>query len=384
MTKKKKKRKKRVKNGELTQLANGHWQGRVAIGRSEKGPMYQTITRESKEELEALILYQRLLYSRSKLTERSKMTLAEWATIWIDEIKYCLIGESTYYSYKSVINNHIIPFLGKKQLVSIRRDDIERFIGSLQKNTKTKKALQCSTIKSVYMIIDQILRDAVGAKLLLDNPAKNIVLPHDPAPERVVLTTQEVKRLFDTLEEHFPDMYDVYYMELMTGLRRGELFGLKWSDIYEEKGEVQIRRSVKYLHGDLIVTNTKTNSGKRKIMLAESVKIMLMERHKVIDSEWVFPKQNDNSLPYDPKMISYHIQKVLTKAELPYVQFHNLRHTFATQAIFNGVEPPVLSNLMGHKIITFTLDTYTHGTIDMQKNMANIIDSFMTDVMEAD
>lgn len=384
MTKKKKKRKKRVKNGDLTQLANGHWQGRVAIGRCENGPMYQTITRESKEELEALILYQRLLYSRSKLTERSKMTLAEWATIWIDEIKYCLIGESTYYSYKSVINNHIIPFLGKKQLVSIRRDDIERFIGSLQKNTKTKKALQCSTIKSVYMIIDQILRDAVGAKLLLDNPAKNIVLPHDPAPERVVLTTQEVKRLFDTLEEHFPDMYDVYYTELMTGLRRGELFGLKWSDIYEEKGEVQIRRSVKYLHGDLIVTNTKTNSGKRKIVLADSVKTMLLERHKVIDSEWVFPKHNDDSLPYDPKMISYHIQKVLTKAELPYVQFHNLRHTFATQAIFNGVEPPVLSNLMGHKIITFTLDTYTHGTIDMQKNMANIIDSFMTDVMGAD
>jgi integrase len=170
-------------------------------------------------------------------------------------------------------------------------------------------------------------------------------------------------------------------MELMTGLRRGELFGLKWSDIYEEKGEVQIRRSVKYLHGDLIVTNTKTNSGKRKIMLAESVKIMLMERHKVIDSEWVFPKENDNSLPYDPKKIFYHIQKVLAKAELPYVQFHNLRHTFATQAIFNGVEPTVLSNLMGHKIITFTLDTYTHGTIDMQKNMANIIDSFMTDVM---
>ena len=77
MTKKKKKRKKRVKNGELTQLANGHWQGRVAVGRTENGPMYQTITRESKEELEALVLYQRLLYARNKLTQRSKMTLEE-------------------------------------------------------------------------------------------------------------------------------------------------------------------------------------------------------------------------------------------------------------------------------------------------------------------
>ena len=98
MTKKKKKRKKRVKNGELTQLANGHWQGRVAVGRTETGPMYQTITRENKEELEAIVLYQRLLYSRNKLTQRSKMTLEEWANIWIDEIKFCLIGEITYNS----------------------------------------------------------------------------------------------------------------------------------------------------------------------------------------------------------------------------------------------------------------------------------------------
>ena len=382
-TTKPKKRKKRVPNGQLTQLQNGSWQGRVCIGRSETGPIYQTLTRQSKEELEALILYQRLLYSRTKLTERSKMTVAEWATIWIDEIKYCLIAESTHYSYKSMINNHIIPFLGKKQLVSVRHEDIERFIGFLQKKTKERKPLTPATIKDVYMVINQIMKDAVGAKLILDNPAENVALPRGSSPERVVLTTDEVKRLFDTVNEHFPELYDLYYVELMTGLRRGEMLGLKWSDINESKGEVQIRRTIKYLHGDLLVTNTKTNSGKRKIIFPESVRLLLEERHKRIESEWVFPKEKKPDYPMDPQRVNVNLNKVLKLAGLPYVQFHNLRHTFATQAISNGIEPAVLSNLMGHKIITFTLDRYTHGTIDMQKRMANVIDSYMSDVMEA-
>lgn len=378
----KKKRKRRGQNGKLTQLSNGSWQGRVCIGRSETGPLYQTITRQSKEELEALILYQRLKYSRSKLSARSKMTLAEWSTIWIDEIKFCLIGESTYYSYKSVIDNHIIPILGKKQLISIKREDIERFIGTLQKAKNGKKALLPSTIRGVYMIIHQILQTAVGAKLILDNPADNISLPHGVQEERTVLTTEEVKRLFDTIKEHFPEWYDVFYIELMTGLRRGEIFGLQWRDINEELGEVQIRRTVKFLHKELIVTRTKTNSSKRKIMLPDSVTELLVERHKTIDSEWVFPSKSDSTLPTDPKNMYDLIKKILAKADLPYVQFHNLRHTFATQAISNGVEPITLSNMMGHKIVTFTLDTYTHKTVEMEKKFSVFIKDYLDEIME--
>ena len=380
MTKKKKRRKKRVPNGHLTRLPNVYWHGRVNIGRSEDGPIYQTITRKSKEELEALILYQRLLYSRRKLTERSKMTLAEWATIWIDEIKYCLIGETTYASYKSVIDKHIIPFLCDKQLVSVRREDIERFIGSLQKKTKGKKPLQATSIRAAYMLVNQIMESAVGAKLILENPAINISLPHQKSKEKRVLSSEEVKQLFDTLEEHYPEWYDIYYLELMTGLRRGELFGLKWSDVNLTTGDTQIRRTVKYIYGDLDITNTKTNSGKRKIVLPESVRLLLSERKPSIDSDWIFPSLGDNKLPMNPKLVYEHIKKVLKKADLPYVQFHNLRHTFATQAISNGVEPLTLSNLMGHKIVTFTLDTYTHKTIEMEKRVAEFLEEYLEEI----
>lgn len=376
----KRKRKKRVKNGSLTHLSNGSWQGRVCIGRTNEGPMYQTITRQSKEELESLILYQRLLYSRSKLSGRSKMTLEEWSMIWLDDIKYCLIGETTYMSYKSVIKTHIIPFLGSKKLFSIRKEDIERFIGHLQSTKNGKKALLPSSVKGAYMIINQILDAAVGAKLLIDNPAEGITLPKSNHQERKVFTSEEVKKFFDIVKENNPEWYDVFYFELMTGLRRGEMFGLMWKDINLQTGEVQIRRTIKYLHRELIITKTKTNSGKRKIILPESVREILVERRKIINSKWVFPRKNNEELPIEPTVVYDYMKKLLSKADLPYVQFHNLRHTFATQAISNGVEPATLSNLMGHKIMTFTLDTYTHKTKDMEKGLTSFIKDYLDDV----
>ena len=82
----------------------------------------------------------------------------------------------------------------------------------------------------------------------------------------------------------------------------------------------------------------------------------------------------------NPKLVYEHIKKVLKKADLPYVQFHNLRHTFATQAISNGVEPQTLSNLMGHKIVTFTLDTYTHKTIEMEMRVADFLEAYLEEL----
>ena len=373
MTKKKKKRKKRVKNGELTQLANGHWQGRVAVGRTDTGPMYQTITRQSKEELEALVLYQRLLYARNKLTQRSKMTLEEWANIWIDEIKFCLIGEITYNSYRSHIDNHIIPILGKKTLLSLKKEDIERFVGKLQAKSKDKKPLTIPSLKAVFNVLNQMLKSAVNARLIVLNPAEDVTLPKATKKERLVLTSEQVKRFFDTILAYYPEWYDIYYMELLTGLRRGELMGIKWEDLDESRGVLQIKRGIKYIKNELIITPTKTNSGKRVIVLAESLRTQLIERHKSISSEWVFPDFEDDEFPIMPTKATEILKKIMAQVELPYIPFHNLRHTFATQALASGIEPETISNILGHKYVSFTLDTYMHSTVDMQKNVSAYI-----------
>ena len=373
MAKKIKKRKKRVKNGELTQLSNGHWQGRVAIGRSESGPMYQTITRESKEELAALVAYQRLLYARNKLTQRSKMTLEEWAYIWIDEIKYCLIGEITYHNYRSQIENHIIPWLGHKTLLSLKKEDVERFVGRMQTRSKGNSSLTPQSLRNVYMILNQILKSAVNARLIVLNPAEDVALPKTQKSEKLVLTSAQVKQFFDTIQQKYPEWYDLYYMELMTGLRRGELMGIKWEDINEERGILQIKRGIKYISGELNVTPTKTNAGKRVIVLPASLKALLIERHKRISSEWVFPNLEDNRYPVVPTKATELLKKIMYDAHLPYIPFHNLRHTFATQALASGIEAETISGIMGHKYASFTLDFYTHSTVDMQKKVASYI-----------
>ena len=164
-----------------------------------------------------------------------------------------------------------------------------------------------------------------------------------------------------------------FYMELLTGLRRGELMGIKWEDIDEGRGVLQIKRGIKYIRHELIETPTKTNSGKRVIVLAETLRKQLIERHKYISSEWVFPDFEDDEFPIMPNKATEVLKKIMFQAGLPYIPFHNLRHTFATQALASGIEPETISNILGHKYVSFTLDTYMHSTVDMQKNVSAYI-----------
>ena len=144
-------------------------------------------------------------------------------------------------------------------------------------------------------------------------------------------------------------------------------------DIDEGRGVLQIKRGIKYIRHELIETPTKTNSGKRVIVLAETLRKQLIERHKHISSEWVFPDFEDVEFPIMPNKATEVLKKIMFQAGLPYIPFHNLRHTFATQALASGIEPETISNILGHKYVSFTLDTYMHSTVDMQKNVSAYI-----------
>ena len=138
--------------------------------------MYQTITKKSKAEAEVELLRLRGIYATTPLNARSRMTFEEWATIWIDEIKSHLIGESTYHSYKSMIDTHLIPRLGTKQLLVIKPSDIKRAIGDMQtkKSPEANKVLALPTVKVCYMILNQIFEAAIATKLLIEKNSRKI------------------------------------------------------------------------------------------------------------------------------------------------------------------------------------------------------------------
>ena len=174
--------------------------------------------------------------------------------------------------------------------------------------------------------------------------------------------------------------YDLFYTDLMTGLRRGELCGLKWSDFDEKSGKLQVRRSVRYEKKEPVIGETKTNEGNRVLTLPKSLIKLLTERKKCAYSEWIFPNPFFPEKPFNPSIAYLKLKKILREADLPDMRFHDLRHNFATHAATNGVDPKTLAGILGHTKASFTLDTYTHVTTDMQKNASGIVENYITDI----
>lgn len=194
-----------------------------------------------------------------------------------------------------------------------------------------------------------------------------------------VLTDEQLAEFMKAAEadEHWCDFF---YTELTTGLRRGEICGLKWSDFDEAEGKLNISRSVDLRNGKIIVGETKTGKGKRKFYLPLSTANVLRERKKYAVSEWIFADPICPELPIAPPAAYRKIKQLLKKAGLPDIRFHDLRHTFATHALTSGVDAKTLSGILGHTNAGFTLDTYTHVTTDMQKRASDIVGGFMNDI----
>ena len=175
--------------------------------------------------------------------------------------------------------------------------------------------------------------------------------------------------------------HDFFYTELTTGLRRGEICGLQWTDFDEADGTLKIRRTIhEERSGKLTPWDTKTAAGTRTIILPPSTSELLRERKRSALAEWIFPNPLRPEQPVRPSTAYTRMKSLLKEAGLPDLRFHDLRHTFATHALTSGVDVKTLSGILGHTRSAFTLDTYTHTTGDMQRRAAEIVETFLTDI----
>ena len=163
----------------------------------------------------------------------------------------------------------------------------------------------------------------------------------------------------------------MYYIELATGLRRGELLGLKWDDIDMKNGVIRVQRQVARIDGEIVEAPLKTKNSYRTVSIGDDAIEVLKEQRKKVgrEIEYVFPSPNGG--PISPDSVLNMLHRVLERAGLPKIRFHDLRHTFATLALQNGVDIKTVSGMLGHFSAGFTLDTYAHVTTAAQKEAAN-------------
>ena len=174
-------------------------------------------------------------------------------------------------------------------------------------------------------------------------------------------------------------MFELYYIELATGLRRGELLGLKWEDIDLERGTIQVRRQIARIDGEVVEAPLKTKNSYRSVSIGHDAVEILKEQRRKTNSEYVFPSSTGG--PISPDSVLHMLHRVLERAGLPRIRFHDMRHTFATVALQNGVDIKTVSGMLGHYSAGFTLDTYAHVTTQAQRQAADTMANILSDAV---
>ena len=374
-------------DGMVRKREDGRWEGRIVVGHKENGDsIFRYIYADTQKELTARLRQNINAYQGVDLTEESSMTLSQWLDKWLEEYVKGTIRESTLEGYRRDIMNHVIPYLGEKPLRKVVAADLRSLYEKLLERGRIKggnhaAGLSPTTVRSIHNIIHHALRTAAENGLLPANPADGVIPPKIVRGTKSILNQEQLDRFKAAVKQDW-GWRDFFLTELTTGLRRGELCGLKWSDFDEEAGTLNVCRTIHARKGGGVEEGTtKTYAGTRTILLPSSTAQLLREQKKSAMTEWIFPNPLCPEQPVSPGSAYRRLKGLLKEARLPDLRFHDLRHTFATHALASGVDAKTLSGILGHTKASFTLDTYTHVTGDMHRNAAEIVGDFMTELL---
>ena len=375
-------------DGMVRKRDDGRWEGRIVVGHKKNGnPIHRYVLGRTQKELMKKLHDHIEMYRDADLTEDCNMTLGEWLDRWINEYMIFTVRETTLDSYKAMIKNQVKPYLGDRPLSALTTQELQKFYNTVKKKGRVKAdklhgtELADSLVRKIHMMLHEALDMAVAQRLLIKNPTNGTTIPKTNYAPKQILNDEQLERFMERIR-YDEVWYDFFYTELTTGLRRGEICGLRWEDFDADTGKLKIRRAIhKKKGGGLIVGETKTETGTRAILLPPSTAELLRKRKETAVGDWIFPNIYKPEEPMHPDYAYHRLKTLLKQAELPLIRFHDLRHTFATHALVSGVDAKTLSGILGHTNASFTLDTYTHLTTDMQKNASNIVGSFMDEIM---
>ena len=375
-------------DGMVRKREDGRWEGRIVVGHKSNGnPIYRYVLAKTQAELTQKLHDKIDMYCDADLSEDCNMLLSEWLNKWLNEYITCYVRPNTLYSYTAMIKNQINPNLGKRPLSALTTQEIQKFYNTIKKKGRVKTdtthgtELADSMVRKVHMMLHEALDMAVKHRLIVSNPTTGTTLPKNNYAPKQILNDEQLNRFMEVIKSD-ERWYEFFYTEITTGLRKGEICGLKWEDFDEHCGTLKIKRSVgRTKSGAMLIGKTKTETGSREILLPPSTSKLLQNRKINSVSEWIFPNFRNAKKPINPQNAYQHLKALLKKAGLPSIRFHDLRHTFATHAIVGGVDAKTLSGILGHANASFTLDTYTHVTTDMQKNAARIVGNFIDNII---
>ena len=373
------KRRKRGDGG-VSLRKDGRWEGRAVIGYDEKGlPVTKNVLAKTKSECVAKLKALRdSLNAPAPGQPKPGILLSDWLDLWYQSYKKPNLRPNTQMSYERRVYQHIIPNLGGIQLDKLATSDIQQFYTKLKQSGRLSRTelygegLSDQTVRGIHTTLHAALDKAVSEKLIFRNPADGCRLPPAKAREMRVLTPEEIQRLLIQAKED--GCFELLLLELSTGLRRGEICALQWSDLNFRTGELRVERQVHRVRGELVVSPPKTKASNRSVILPVPVLSVLKEYKETVTSKWMFPSPVNEDSPRDPATVRKRLQTVLERTGCKKIRFHDLRHTFSTVSLKHGMDVKTLSTVIGHVSSSTTLNVYAHVTDEMRKTAAIKID----------
>ena len=373
--------------GNIRKRKDGRWEGRYVAGHDENGkPLRKNVLGKTQAEVKAKLKKAIEASQSLDVARADEYTVGSWLKLWYELYSKPNIREATQERYWNHIRYHIIPEIGSIKLSKLTGRQVQKMYNDVRDHGRVKKgpndkrssSLTASYIKSLHRMLHMALERAVKEQLILRNPCDDVILPREEKKEMKILKPENIGAYLAEAEKR--GVLPMFFLELCSGLRKGELIALLWADLDVERQTISVsKQAVRVKGGGVKVTTPKTATSIRiESIPKEAVDLLIEEHEKHPDNPYMFPSPVNGGMWY-PDAVNRLNTKMLKDLGLEHIRFHDLRHTFATVALQSGVDIRTVSGMLGHADPGFTLRTYTHATNPMQVQAAATIGKVMAE-----
>lgn len=319
---------------------------------------------------------------RTKVPREEEDTVAAWLRSWYELYAKPNIRSATAERYQLIIEKYTIPRIGQLKLAELTARELQTLYKDLMENGRTKGrgGLSGATVRSVHLTLHCAFERAVKERLIPHNPTDDCIAPKAQRVEVKTLLPEQLKAYLDAAQAR--GLLPMFYLVLVSGLRKGELVALLWRDLDVEHRTISVSKQyVRNPSGEVVLSRPKTETSVRQVSIPQdAVDLLIHEHGKHPDNPYMFPSPVTGKMYHPDSVVKLH-EKILKDAHLEHIRFHGLRHTFATLALQNGVDVKTVSSMLGHYDAGFTLRTYTHATRQQQIRAAETMGNFMAQVL---